>query len=87
MQRMILKSKDLSPDQKATLEGLLGRPMGRDETISVRAIAPDFAPEWLRKSWESAERVGLDRLSAEEIDAEIEAARQARRERQTHSQQ
>jgi hypothetical protein len=35
----------------------------------------------LQASWKSAEDQGLDQLSAEEIDAEIAAARQARRER------
>jgi len=47
----------------------------------VRAVTPSSAPEWLRKSWESAARLGLDRLSMEEIDAEIAAARKAGRNR------
>jgi hypothetical protein len=38
------------------------------------------APEWLQESWESAKQQGLDQLSMEEIDAEIAAARKARRE-------
>jgi hypothetical protein len=42
--------------------------------------ARDLAPEWLRKSWESSRQSGLDRLSMDEIDAEIAAARKARRE-------
>jgi len=79
---MIHKAKDLSPDQKVVVEGLLGRPVSEDEAISVRAITPAAAPEWLRESWESAARQGLDRLSMEEIDAEIKAARKARRDRQ-----
>jgi hypothetical protein len=40
----------------------------------------DLVPEWLRKSWESARQAGLDTLSMDEIDAEIAAARKARRE-------
>jgi hypothetical protein len=40
----------------------------------------DLVPEWLRRSWESSQRVGLDQLSMEEIDAEIAAARKARHE-------
>ena len=79
---MIYQGKDLSADQKTALESLLGRPMREHEIISVRAIALDSAPEWLRKSWESAERTGLDRLSEEEIDAEIKAARKTRGDRQ-----
>jgi hypothetical protein len=38
------------------------------------------APEWLQHSWESAKRLGLDTMSMDEIDAEIAAARKARRD-------
>ena len=75
---MIHKAKDLSPDQKMAIESLLGRPVAEDEAISIRTLASLSAPEWLQKSWESANRLGLDRLSTEEIDAEIDAARKAR---------
>ena len=40
----------------------------------------DLAPDWLRRSWESATQAGLNRLSMDEIDAETAAARKARRE-------
>jgi hypothetical protein len=72
---MIHKAKDLSPDQKMAIESLLGRTIADDETISVRTLESASAPEWLQQSWESAERLGLDRLSTEEIEAEIDAAR------------
>ncbi len=36
--------------------------------------------EWLRESWASAKEADLDQLSMDEIDAEIAAARKARRE-------
>jgi hypothetical protein len=78
---MIHKAKDLSPDQKMAIESLLGRTIADDETISVRTLESASAPEWLQQSWESAERLGLDRLSTEQIDAEIDAARKARRDR------
>jgi len=78
---MIHKTKDLSPDQKTAIESLLGRSVAQDEAISIRTIASASAPEWLQKSWDSAKRLGLDRLSTEEIDAEIDAARKARRNR------
>jgi hypothetical protein len=78
---MIHKAKDLSPGQKVAIESLLGRTIADDEAISVRALSSAAAPEWLQKSWESAKRLGLDRLSSEEIDAEIEAARKARQNR------
>jgi len=35
---MIRNAKDLSPDQKAAIESLLGRTILEDEEISVRAI-------------------------------------------------
>lgn len=35
---MIHKAKDLSPDQRAAIESLVGRRILEDETISVRAI-------------------------------------------------
>jgi hypothetical protein len=37
---MIRSAKDLSPDQKAAIESLLGRRVLEDEAISVRAIEP-----------------------------------------------
>ena len=78
---MIHKAKDLSPDQKAAIESLLGRSVAQDEAISIRTIASVSAPEWLQQSWHSAKRLELDRLSNQEIDAEIAAARKARRDR------
>ena len=82
---MIHKAKDLSPDQKMAIESLLGRSIAEDEAISIRALAS--APEWLQQSWETAKRAGLDRLSIEEIDAEIDAARKARPNRQQPQEQ
>ena len=79
---MIHKAKDLSPDQKMAIESLLGRSVAEGEAISIRALASASAPEWLQQSWESAERLGVDQLSLEEINAEIDAARKARRNRQ-----
>lgn len=37
---MIRNAKDLSPDQKAVIEGLLGRRILEDEAISIRAFEP-----------------------------------------------
>jgi hypothetical protein len=37
---MIRNAKDLSPDQKAAIESLLGRRVLENEAISVRAIEP-----------------------------------------------
>jgi hypothetical protein len=49
------------------------------EEYARQVIERDLAPAWLRKSWSSAEQAGLDQLSMDEIEAEIAAARQARR--------
>ena len=37
---MIHNAKDLSPDQKTVIEGLLGRRVLESEEISVRAVQP-----------------------------------------------
>ena len=80
---MIHKAKDLSPDQKAAIESLLGRVIAENEEISIRSITLPSPPDWLKESWESARRQGVDQLSMEEIDAEIAATRKMRRERQS----
>ena len=59
---------------KATARGVSA------EQYALQVLEQDLAPEWLRKSWTSAQEAGLDRLSMDEIDAEIAAARTARRE-------
>jgi hypothetical protein len=71
---MIYQARNLSPHQKAAVEGLLGRPVAEGESISIRAISN--VPKWLQQSWESAKQTGVDQLSAEEIDEEIVTARQ-----------
>jgi len=78
---MIYKAKELSSEQKLAMESLLGRSVAADESISIRVLSPDAAPEWLQQSWASAKRLGLDALSMDEIDAEIAETRKARRER------
>jgi plasmid stability protein len=50
------------------------------EQYALQVLEQDLAPEWLRKSWASAKEAGVDQLSMDEIDAEIAAARKARRE-------
>jgi len=41
----------------------------------VRTAAPP--PDWLQRAWAGAQRRGLDRLTPEEIDAEIAACRRS----------
>jgi plasmid stability protein len=50
------------------------------EQYALQVLEQDLAPEWLRKSWVSAKEAGVHQLSVDEIDAEIAAARKARRE-------
>ena len=48
---MIHKAKDLSPDQKAAVESLLGRQILEGEAVSVRAFEPpSFQTNGDRKS-------------------------------------
>ena len=77
---MTYKVKDLSVVQKMAVESLLGRPVTEDEEIIIRATASPAAPEWLESSWKNAQDQDLNHLSMEEIDAEIAAARRARRD-------
>ena len=69
------------PDEQTTALAAKARAHGLSTEQYVRLVLEhDLAPEWLRKSWESSKQAGLDRLSADEIEAEIAAARKARRE-------
>jgi hypothetical protein len=73
---MIHSVKDLSPDQKLAIESLLGRPISEDEQVSVRTLPA--SPEWLMSIQQDARKKGTDKLTTEEIDAEIAAARRER---------
>ncbi len=48
---MIHKAKDLSPEQRLAVEGLLGRAIAEQEDVSVRALpeAPQLSPERRRE--------------------------------------
>jgi prevent-host-death family protein len=51
--------------------------------LSVADFVKTFAPppDWLEKSWDTAKRRGLDKLSMDDIDSEIAAYRGERRTR------
>jgi hypothetical protein len=51
---MTHKAKDLSPDQRLAIESLLGRALAENEEIRISASAVPSAPNWLRRSWETA---------------------------------
>jgi plasmid stability protein len=59
---------------KARVQGLSA------EEYARQVLQHDLVPEWLQRSWQSSNQAGLDRLSVDEIEAEIAAARKARRE-------
>ncbi|MGD0267802.1 MAG: hypothetical protein ABSB14_01970 [Candidatus Sulfotelmatobacter sp.] len=76
---MIHSVKDLSPDQKLAIESLIGRPMSEGEQVSVRTVPA--SPEWLACIQQDSRQNGTDRLTMEEIDTEISAARRERGQR------
>ena len=78
---MIRSAKELSPDQKMAVESLLGRSVAEDEQIIVRTVGTP--PEWLQKAWQGAAERGLDKLTLEDIQAEIDAYRRERRLQET----
>ncbi len=50
------------------------------EQYAREVLQHDLVPEWLQRSWDISQATGADQMSMEEIDAEIAAARKARRE-------
>ena len=76
---------ELAEEQKAALSAKAPALGLSDEDYARQVLQHDLAPEWLQQSWASAKEAGLDQLSMEEIDAEIAAARNARRESRSQS--
>ena len=81
---MTVLTIELPDEQKAALVAKAQAHGLSAEEYVRQVLQHDLAPEWLQKSWETARESGLDQLSMEEIDAEIAAARKARREPQFH---
>jgi plasmid stability protein len=77
---MTLLTIELPDEQKAALAAKARGRGPSPEEYARQVLQRDLAPEWLQESWESAQETGLDRMYMEEIDAEIAAARKARRE-------
>jgi plasmid stability protein len=71
---------ELPDEQKAALAAKAQSHGLSAEEYARQVLQHDLAPEWLRKSWETAKEAGLDLLSMEEIEAEIAAARKTRSE-------
>jgi plasmid stability protein len=69
------------PDEQTLVLKAKAKAQGVSTEQYVRQVLEqDLVPDWLRKSWESAKQGGVSQLSMDEIDAEIAAARKARRE-------
>jgi plasmid stability protein len=69
------------PEEQKTALAAKARAYGLSaEEYARQLLQHDLAPGWLQESWETSKEAGLDRLSMEEIDAEIAAARKERRE-------
>ena len=76
---------DLPDEQTLVLKAKAKAQGVSTEQYARKVLEHDLAPDRLRESWESAKETGLDRLSMDEIDAEIAAARKARREERWHA--
>ena len=64
------------PDELVLVLGAKAKTHGLSaERYAQCILEHDLMPGWLQKSWDSAKQTGLDRLSIDEIDAEIAAAR------------
>ncbi len=69
------------PDEETAALAAKARAKGLSpEEYARQVLAQDLVPDWLQRSWEASRQAGVDRLSMEEIDAEIAAARTSRRE-------
>ena len=69
------------PDAQTAALAAKARAQGLSaEEYARQVLEHDLVPEWLQKAWESSNQSGLGQLTVDEIDAEIAAARKARRE-------
>ena len=73
----IPEAETIALKERAQAEGLSA------EQYALRVLEREIAPDWLRRSWQSARQTGTCSLSMDEIDAEIAAARKARKRART----
>ena len=71
---------DLPEEQTAVLAAKARARGLSTEEYARQVLEKDLVPDWLQESWETSRQAGLDRLSTDEIDAEIAAARKSRRQ-------
>lgn len=77
---MISLRIELPEEQRAALAAKAQARGLSAEQYARKVLEHDLAPEWLQKSWDTANEAGLDQLSMEQIEAEISAARKSRRD-------
>ena len=75
---------DLPEEERAALVAKARARGLSAEEYAREVLVHDLVPEWLQESWAAAKEAGFDQLSPDEIDAEIAAARKARRQAETH---
>jgi plasmid stability protein len=71
---------DLPDEQTLVLKAKAKAQGVSTEQYARQVLEQDLVPDWLRESRDSARQTGVNQLSMDEIDAEIAAARRARRE-------
>jgi len=71
---------ELPDEQTAALAAKAHAQGLSSEEYARQVLQQDLVPEWLQKSWQTARQAGVSEISMGEIDAEIAAARKARRE-------
>ena len=74
---MIHKAKDLSPDQKAAVESLLGRQILEDEAVSVRAFEPPVLSDQRRQEIVDALKCYFAQVDANSRSVSAEEADEA----------
>jgi L-lactate utilization protein LutC len=74
---MIHKAKDLSPDQKASVESLLGRQILEGEAVSVRAFEPPVLTDQRRQEIVDSLKRYFAQVDANSRSASAEEAEQA----------
>jgi plasmid stability protein len=77
---MTVLTIELPDEQKAALAAKAQAKGLSAEQYARQVLEHHLVPEWLRRSREKSKDAGLERLSMEEIDAEIASARKARRD-------
>ena len=74
---MIHKAKDLSPDQKAAVESLLGRQILEGEAVSIRAFEPPVLSDQRRQEIIDSLKCYFAQVDANSRSVSAEEAEQA----------